>query len=131
MAGAWSDHDIAGSLNRLRLRTGAGNTWTASRVNSLRQRLRLVDYDATRATPRLTLNQAADRLGVGSWVVRGLIKCGLLEATQVLPCAPWQIDPEALDTDAIRTAAKNVVRGRHRGPGSRIGDGHNLEIPGI
>ncbi len=131
MAGAWSDHDIAGSLNRLRLRTGAGNTWTPSRVNSLRQRLRLVDYDATRATPRLTLNQAADRLGVGSWVVRGLIRCGLLEATQVLPCAPWQIDPEALDTDAIRTAAKNVVRGRHRGPGSRIGDGHNLEIPGI
>ncbi|HYN64759.1 MAG TPA: recombinase family protein, partial [Candidatus Limnocylindrales bacterium] len=131
MAGAWSDHDIAGSLNRLRLRTGAGNTWTPSRVNSLRQRLRLVDYDATRATPRLTLNQAADRLGVGSWVVRGLIRCGLLEATQVLPCAPWQIDPEALDTDAIRTAAKNVVRGRHRGPGSRIGAGHNLEIPGI
>ncbi len=33
MAGAWSDPDIAGSLNRLRLRTGAGNTWTASRVN--------------------------------------------------------------------------------------------------
>ena len=131
MAGAWSDPDIAASLNRLRLRTGAGNTWTPSRVNSLRQRLRLVDYDATRATPRLTLNQAADRLGVGSWVVRGLIRCGLLEATQVLPCAPWQIDPEALDTDAIRTAAKNVVRGRHRGPGSRIGDGHNLEIPGI
>ena len=38
---------------------------------------------------------------------------------------------ETLDTDAIRTAAKNVVRGRHRGPGSRIGVGHNLEIPGI
>ncbi|MDO8475502.1 MAG: recombinase family protein, partial [Candidatus Rokubacteria bacterium] len=131
MAGAWPDHDIAASLNRLRLRTGAGNTWTASRVNSLRQRLRLVDYDETRATPRLTLNQAADRLGVGPWVVRGLITCGLLEATQVVPCAPWQIDPAVLDTDAIRTAAKNVVQGRHRRPGSRIGDVHNLEIPGI
>jgi DNA invertase Pin-like site-specific DNA recombinase len=131
MAGAWPDHDIAASLNRLRLRTGAGNTWTASRVNSLRQRLRLVDYDATRATPRLTLNQAADRLGVGSWVVRGLITCGRLEATQVVPCAPWQIDPAALDTDAIRTAAKEVVQGRRRRPGSRIGDVHTLEIPGI
>jgi hypothetical protein len=119
MAGAWPDHDIAASLNRLRLRTRAGNTWTASRVNSLRQRLRLVDYDETRATPLLTLNQAADRLGVGSWVVRGLITCGLLEATQVVPCAPWQIDPAVLDTDAIRTAAKEVVQGRHRRPGSR------------
>ena len=131
MAGAWPDHDIAASLNRLRLRTGAGNTWTASRVNSLRQRLRLVDYDETRVTPRLTLNQAADRLGVGPWVVRGLITCGLLEATQVVPCAPWQIDPAMLDTDAIRTATKDVVQGRHRRPGSRISDVHNLEIPGI
>ena len=131
MAGAWPDHDIAASLNRLRLRTGAGNTWTASRVSSLRQRLRLVDYDPTRATPMLTLNQAADRLGVGSWVLRGLIRCGLLEATQVVPCAPWQLDPSALDTDTIRTAAKEVVRGRKRRPRSRIGDIHNLEIPGI
>ena len=99
MAGAWPDHDIAASLSRLRLRTGAGNTWTASRVNSLRQRLRLVDYDETRATPLLTLNQAADRLGVGSWVVRGLIARGLLEATQVVPCAPWQIDPAMLEAE--------------------------------
>jgi hypothetical protein len=131
MAGAWPDPEIAATLNRLRLRTGAGNTWTASRVASLRKRLGLVDYDETRATPMLTLNQAADRLGVGPWVVRGLIACGLLEATQVVPCAPWQLDPAVLDTDAIRTATKNVVQGRHRRPGSRIGDSHNLVIPGI
>jgi len=131
MAGAWPDHDIAASLNRLRLRTGAGNTWTASRVASLRQRLRLVDYDETRATPMLTLNQAADRLGVGSWVLRRLITRGLLEATQVVPCAPWQLDPSVLDTDAIRNAAKEVVEGRTRRPRSGIGDVHTLEIPGI
>jgi len=131
MAGAWPDPDIAATLNRLRLRTGAGNTWTASRVQSLRQRLRLVDYDQSRATTMLTLNQAADRLGVGPWVIRGLIACGLLEATQVVPCAPWQVDPAMLDTDAIRTATKNVVQGRHRRPWSRPGDSHNLEIPGI
>ena len=103
MAGAWPDHEIAASLNRLRLRTGAGNTWTASRVLSLRQRLGLVDYDAARATSMLTLNQAADRLGVGPWVLRRLITRGLLEATQVVPCAPWQIDPAVLDTHAVRT----------------------------
>lgn len=131
MAGGWPDHDIAASLNRLRLRTGAGNTWTASRVASLRQRLRLVDYDETRATPMLTLNQAADRLGVGPWVLRRLITRGLLEATQVVPCAPWQIDPSVLDTAAIRHAAQEVVEGRTRRPRSRIGDVHTLEIPGI
>ena len=118
------------SLNRLRLRTGAGNTWTASRVLSLRKRLRLVDYDESRATPMLTLNQAADRLGVGPWVVRQLITRGILEATQVVPCAPWQLDPLVLDTEAIRNAAKAVPH-RTRRPGSRIADPHTLEIPGL
>jgi DNA invertase Pin-like site-specific DNA recombinase len=131
MAGAWPDQDIAATLNRLRLRTGAGNTWMASRVASLRKRLRLVDYDEARATPMLTLNQAADRLGVGPWVLRRLITRGLLEATQVVPCAPWQLAPAVLDTDAIRIAAKEVVQGRTRRPGSRIGNVHTLEIPGI
>jgi hypothetical protein len=79
----------------------------------------------------LTLNQAADRLGVGPWVLRRLIKLGLLEATQVVPCAPWQLDPSVLDTDAIRRAAKAVVEGRTLRSGSRIADSQTLEIPGI
>jgi len=130
MAGAWPDHDIAASLNRLRLRTGAGNTWTASRVVSLRQRLRLADYDEAQATSMLTLNQAADRLGVGPWVLRRLITRDILQATQVVPCAPWQLDPSVLDTDAIRTAAK-AVAGRQPRSRSRVADSHTLEIPGI
>jgi DNA invertase Pin-like site-specific DNA recombinase len=130
MAGAWPDHEIAASLNRLRLRTGTGNTWTASRVSSLRKRLRLVDYDEARARPMLTLNQAADRLGVGPWVLRRLIRLGLLAATQVVPCAPWQLDPSVLDTDAIRKAA-HAVEGRTLRPRSRSADSHNLVIPGI
>jgi hypothetical protein len=130
MAGGWPDHDIAASLNRLRLRTGAGNTWTASRVLSLRKRFRLVDYDHAQVTPMLTLNQAADRLGVGPWVLRRLIKLGILEARQVVPCAPWQLDPAVLDTEAIRTAAK-AAEGRRLRPGSRLTDSQTLEIPGI
>ena len=130
MAGTWPDHDIAATLNRLHLRTGAGNTWTASRVSSLRKRLCLVDYDATRMPLVLTLNQAADRLGVGPWVLRRLITQGLLEATQVVSCAPWQIDPSVLDTDTIRNAALEV-QGRTRRPGSRVADSDTLMIPGL
>jgi hypothetical protein len=130
MAGAWPDHEIAASLNRLRLRTGAGNTWTSSRVFSLRKRLGLVDSDEARATSMLTLNQVADRLGVGPWVLRRLIKLGLLEATQVVRCAPWQLDPAVLDTEAIRTAAKAAER-RPLRPRSRIADSQTLEIPGL
>jgi hypothetical protein len=130
MAGAWPDHEIAASLNRLRLRTGAGNTWTASRVLSLRKRLHLVDYDEAATKPMLTLYQAADRLGVGPWVVRQLIRRGLLDATQVVPCAPWQIDPAMLDTDAARRAAK-AVEGRTVRPRSRVADSQTLDIPGL
>ena len=130
MAGGWPDQEIAASLNRLRLRTGAGNTWTASRVVSLRKRLHLADYDEALATPMLTLNQAADRLGVGPWVLRRLITRGILQATQVVPCAPWQLHPSVLDTDAIRNAAMEVQGRKHR-PTSRMGDLHTLEIPGI
>jgi hypothetical protein len=69
----------------------------------------------------LTLNQAADRLGVGPWVVRQLITRGILEATQVVPCAPWQLDPAVLDTEAIRHAAQ-AVQHRTGRPGSRLAD---------
>jgi hypothetical protein len=130
MAGAWPDHEIAACLNRLRLRTGVGNTWTASRVLSLRKRLHLMDYDGSTAKPMLTLYHAADRLGVGPWVVRQLIRRGLLEATQVVPCAPWQIDPARLDTDAVRQAVK-AVEGRTLRPRSRLADSQTLEIPGL
>jgi hypothetical protein len=37
-----------------------------------------MDYDGSVAKPMLTLYQAADRLGVGPWVVRQLIRRGLL-----------------------------------------------------
>jgi hypothetical protein len=48
----------------------------------------------------------------------------------VVPCAPWQLDPSVLDTDAIRNAAMEV-QGRKRRPTSRMGDLHTLAIPGI
>ena len=80
--------------------------------------------------PTLTLNQAADRLGVGPWVLRRLIKLGLLEANHVVPCAPWQLDPSLLDTDVIRKAAK-AVEARKLRPGSHIADSRNLVIPDI
>jgi hypothetical protein len=89
-----------------------------------------VDYEEARATSMLTLNQAADRLGVGPWVLRRLIKLGILEATQVVRCAPWQLHPAVLDTEAIRTAAK-AAEGRTLRPRSRVADSQTLEIPGL
>jgi hypothetical protein len=55
---------------------------------------------------------------------------GIFQATQVVPCAPWQLDPSVLDTDTIRQAA-TAVAGRKDRSRSRVADSQTLEIPGI
>jgi DNA invertase Pin-like site-specific DNA recombinase len=128
MAGQWPDAQIAGTLNRLGLRTGVGNTWTAERVLSVRKRLRLVNFDPAKAKVMLSLNQAADKLRVGPWVIRRLVKLGVLEATHPFLGAPWRIDPEQLEQERVKQAAEAVVARRIR-PGSEAANQLNLEIP--
>lgn len=131
MAGQWPDKEIAATLNRLGLKTGAGNTWTESRVYSVRGKHELPAYDPARADgSTVTLNQAADRLGVGAWVVRRLIRLGVLSATQPIRFAPWQIDASALDSNEVRRAAA-AIRARSYRP--RVGSARdqNLTIPGV
>ena len=110
MATRYPDEDIALTLNRLRLRTGAGNTWSEARVRSLRSYLKLPAYRAEQANNRLNMLQAAERLGVSPSVVRRLIAAKILPATQILPGAPWEIDSRAVtSSEVIRvaTALKN------------------------
>ena len=131
MAGQWPDKEIAATLNRLGLKTGAGNTWTESRVYSVRSKHELPAYDASCADgSALTLNQAADHLGVGAWVVRRLIRLGVLSATQPIRSAPWQIDACALESTQVRQAAA-AIRARTYRPRVGSPEDHNLTIPGI
>jgi hypothetical protein len=46
MAGEFPDDQIAATLNRLTLRTGAGHTWTEGRIRSLRSYHEWPTYDA-------------------------------------------------------------------------------------
>lgn len=96
MAGKFSDEQIAATLNRLGLRTGAGQTWNKSRVASLRHYQQLPSYDVLAKQDFLTLEEAAHHLGVSSATVRRMIKLKLLPANQVVAYAPWQIPTLAL-----------------------------------
>ena len=49
LAGHWPDRELAVSLNRMRCKTGDGETWTTVRVQEMRERLGLPDYDPDRA----------------------------------------------------------------------------------
>jgi hypothetical protein len=105
MATRYPDGEIALTLNRLRLRTGAGNTWSEARVRSLRSHLKLPVYRAEQADARLNMLQAAERLGVSPTVVRRLIAGKILPATQILPGAPWEIESKAVASPEVICAA--------------------------
>jgi hypothetical protein len=110
MATTYPDEEIALTLNRLRMKTGAGNSWSAARVRSLRSYLKLPACRAEQADGRLNMLQAAERLGVSPTVVRRLIAGKVLSATQILPGAPWEIDSKAVASPEVihaATALKN------------------------
>jgi excisionase family DNA binding protein len=74
----------------------------------------------------VTLNQAAQQLGVSATVIKRLITQGTLPARQVVSQAPWIIQRTDLDRVAVQ-AAVQMVRTGHR-PLSRLSD--RREAPG-
>jgi excisionase family DNA binding protein len=112
LAKACDDKTIAAVLNRLGYRTGQGKTWRASRVVGLRH------YHGIAAGARqgtwLTLEDAAEELGVSNTVVRRLIKEKALPAEQVVTYAPWLIRREDLLLPAVQVAVQAVREGRKR-----------------
>ncbi len=116
MAGTFSDEKIAATLNRLGLRTGAGNTWRAGRVRTLRSYHDLPTYDASLVDHRMiTLEQAADRLGVAIKTMRRLIDENVVSASQVAPCAPWQISAADLQSERVSQRLREI-RSRTKAP---------------
>jgi len=108
MAGKFSDRQIVATMNRLRLRTGVGNSWNEMRVRSARSYYQLPAFSQDEEAKELTVKVAAQRLNVSEWVVRRMIEEKVLPARQVIVCAPWQIPVEALDSEVIRQQAMNI-----------------------
>ena len=112
MAEGFSDEQIAATLNRLGLRTGANNTWNEVRVRSAREYQQLPAFDPNH--PRedfVTLRGASQRLGVGLTIVRRMIAEKKLPANQVIACAPWQIPTEALHSETVRAEVEDIKNG--------------------
>lgn len=131
MAGRFSDEPIASTLNRLGMRTGAGNTWNEARVYSLRHHHQLAAYDTTRSSADiLTLDQAAGRLGVSVTVVRRLIQGKTILATQVVPGAPWQIPVAAVESPEVLQAVRDA-KARHHPSESQFRDECTLDLAGF
>jgi DNA invertase Pin-like site-specific DNA recombinase len=110
MAGKFPDDQIAATLNRLTFRTGTGNTWNEGRIRSVRSYHQWPAYDAASRPRSFTLEEASQRLGVSHKVVRRLIESGQLAATQIVPWAPWEIAPEAIEREEIIQQVQRIKR---------------------
>lgn len=120
LAAICPDEQIARHLNRLGHRTGKGNSWTRSRVCSLRASRRIPAFDPGTRTSWLSLSEAADRLGVSQATVRRFIVKGVLPAKQAAPGTPWIVQPEDVERENV-TAAATAVRGGREAPPSASG----------
>ena len=131
MAGQFTDERIASTLNRLGMRTGAGNTWNETRVYSLRTTTNCLPMIQTCSSAGvLTLDQAAVRLGVSVTVVRRLIYSKTIPATQAVPGAPWQIPVAAVESPQVLQAVRDL-KDRHHPSRPLFRDGCTLQLTGI
>ena len=103
------DRTIAAILNRLRMTTAKGHTWTQQRVTVFRNDHQIAVYrDGERAERgEVNLQEAATRLGVSRMTVIRLIGDKLLPAKQTCIGAPYVIREADLDLSAVRRAIKD------------------------
>jgi len=105
-----SDQVIAATLNRLGYRTGVGKTWRLHSVYNTRYHYRLPNYG--KSGDWLTIDEAAQELGVSHTVIRRLIKEKTLPASQVVDSTPWIINRQDLALPAVQAEVALVRRGR-------------------
>jgi excisionase family DNA binding protein len=99
LARVLSDRQIAAQLNRMGIKTAKGYGWTRGRVGSFRTDNAIANYvpGERQARGELTIEEAANRLGVSYSTVQRLIKRRKLPARQVCAGAPWIIQSEDVD----------------------------------
>lgn len=108
------DKSIAPLLNRLNIKTGKGNTWTRDRVRSFRGDHHIPPYNGAAQSDMLTLEAAAEHLGICAQSVRSLINRKIIAATQVMPYAPWIISCSELEKKEVLEAVERIKRRMNR-----------------
>ena len=113
------DPAIAAVLNRAGMSTGKGNSWTRSRVASLRGHHDIAVYREGERAERgeATLDEAAEALGVSPATVRRLIGEGALPASQHCKGASWVIRTADLQRlEVVNEATRRRKRSPPRPP---------------
>lgn len=101
-----TDGAVAATLNRIGKRTGKGNTWTEVRVRSFRNSHAIDVHRPGEMAERgeVSLEEAAERLGVSKMTVLRLIGSGTIQADQACKGAPWAIAEAQISTLDLRSS---------------------------
>jgi excisionase family DNA binding protein len=112
------DKAIASILNRSGKSTGRGNSWTSSRVYSLRRVHGIAPYREGERAERgeVTIEEAATALSLSQSTVLRMLRDGTLPGQQLCKGAPWIIRLQDLERQDVRDEAKCR---RSRSPSSR------------
>jgi len=108
------DKSIAPVLNRLKLKTGAGNNWTRDRVRTLRSYHKIAPYRKNKESSLITLREAAEKLGVCDQSIRSLIQQEIIKAEQIVSCAPWAIPAKEIEKEEVKIAVERIKDGANR-----------------
>src|SRR5262249_32114714 len=94
LATHYPDAVIAGILNRQDRRTATGMRFTANRVGSLRAHWQIPRFEQNAEQPEgdlVTVDGAAEILGLASSTVHRWLNEGVIAGEQLTPGAPWRI----------------------------------------
>jgi DNA invertase Pin-like site-specific DNA recombinase len=107
----YPDEEIARILNCHKYKTGAGNPWNRTRVRSLRASNKIAPFDRKKKREVVSLNEASKRLDITTYVVRQLIKKGVIEASQIMAHAPFLIESSELEKESVKEATNHLRSG--------------------
>lgn len=104
------DAAIARILNRSRLRSEQGGTWTKRSVSSFRKRRGIAAFDMDEKEKQgwLSQSETATRLSISPMSVHRLIQSGILPAEKHVPGLPTVLKLSDLATEAVQRAVKTI-----------------------
>jgi len=109
MAARYGDDRIAWVLNRLGRTTGNGNRWNETRVRYVRNTYYIRGHRRTVKDPEiLNLKDAAEYCKVSKEAIIRLIDMGILNSSQIVPFAPWEIKRADLAAEPVCTIVQRL-----------------------
>ena len=122
---------LAVTMNPMRGKSAAGETWTTLRVRALRERLEsrasILQPSAKQSASMIPYTDSTSASGS----VLRLIKTGILPAQQLMPSAPWKVPLDALESKGGEVRSARCDRSQTTQTPRLYHQNKTLKLPGF